>query len=85
MPRHDAGKPPNYVVYKRDSVRLHMQFQYEHEMSTMRRRLLVQDPDALRVELRERGVECKDVADTTWNTREFGLCDPDGNALAFYR
>lgn len=25
------------------------------------------------------------VSDTAWGTREFGLHDPDGNALSFYR
>ncbi len=81
----DAGNPPNYVVYRRDAVRLHMQFQYEHEMGTIRLRFLVEDPDALHDEFCRRGVECKDVCDTTWGTREFALYDLDGNALAFYR
>jgi len=29
--------------------------------------------------------EGKQVQDTTWGTREFGLYDPNGNALFFYR
>ena len=37
---------------------MHMQFQFEHEMGTIRLRLLVTDPDALFREYRERGVEC---------------------------
>jgi hypothetical protein len=48
---------PNYVVYRRDTVYLHMQFQYPHEMGTIRLRFLVEDPDALYAEYRERGVE----------------------------
>ena len=35
-----------------------MQFQYEHEMSTIRLRFLVDDPDALFTEYQQRGVEC---------------------------
>src|SRR3954467_3193501 len=50
--------PPNYVGFRRDAVELHMQFQFEHEMGTIRLRFLVEDPDALFNEYRERGVEC---------------------------
>jgi catechol 2,3-dioxygenase-like lactoylglutathione lyase family enzyme len=78
---------PNYVGYRRDGVELHMQFQYEHEMGTIRLRFLVEDPDALFAELRQRGVECQpnSVDDKPWGTREFALYDPDRNALTFYR
>jgi hypothetical protein len=64
-----------------------MQFQYEHEMSTIRLRLLVEDPDVLFEEYRLRGVVCTPdgVRDTPWGTREFALYDPDRNALTFYR
>ncbi|HVV49280.1 MAG TPA: hypothetical protein VHO06_06465 [Polyangia bacterium] len=34
-----------------------MQFQYPHEMGTIRLRFLVEDPDALYAEYRQRGVE----------------------------
>jgi catechol 2,3-dioxygenase-like lactoylglutathione lyase family enzyme len=83
----DGGDPPNYVVFRRDAVALHMQFQYEHEMGTIRLRFLVEDPDALFHDYRQRGVECNPngVRDTPWGTREFGLYDRDRNALAFYR
>jgi catechol 2,3-dioxygenase-like lactoylglutathione lyase family enzyme len=76
---------PNYIGFRRDAVELHMQFQYEHEMSTMRLRLLVEDPDALCAEFRQRGIECPEPQDKPWGTREFGLHDPDGNAFIFYR
>jgi catechol 2,3-dioxygenase-like lactoylglutathione lyase family enzyme len=33
--------------FRRDSVELHMQFQFEHEMGTIRLRFLAEDPDAL--------------------------------------
>ena len=50
-------------------------------------RFMVDDPDALLVEFRERSAlfsECV-VTDTSWGTREFGQHDPDGNTLVFYR
>ena len=78
---------PNYVGYRRDTVEVHMQFQYEHEMGTIRLRFLVEDPDALFAEYRQRGVPFKGdgARDTPWGTREFDFHDPDGNALTFYR
>ena len=85
--READAEHPNYVGYRRDGAEIHMQFQYEHEMGTIRLRFLVEDPDALYDEYRERGVECSPsgVEDKPWGTREFGLHDPDGNALIFYR
>jgi len=84
-----ADKPdvPNYVGFRRDAVMLHMQFQFEHEMGTIRLRVLVEDPDALFAEYRQRGVDCSPngVCDTPWGTREFALYDLDRNALSFYR
>jgi catechol 2,3-dioxygenase-like lactoylglutathione lyase family enzyme len=83
----DKADPPNYVGFRRDAVVLHMQFQYEHEMGTIRLRLLVEDPDTLFNEYRQRGVECSPngIRDTPWGTREFALYDLDRNALTFYR
>ena len=83
----DKAEPSNYVGFRRDAVELHMQFQFEHEMSTMRLRLLVSDPNALFHEYEQRGVECSPngVRDTPWGTREFSLYDLDRNALTFYR
>ena len=64
-----------------------MQFQYEHEMSTIRLRFLVDDPDALFTEYLQRGLECSasGIRDTPWATREFALYDMDRNSLTFYR
>jgi catechol 2,3-dioxygenase-like lactoylglutathione lyase family enzyme len=83
----DKADPPNYVGFRRDAVELHMQFQFEHEMGTIRVRFLVDDPDALLDEFRRRGVECtpSGIRDTPWGTREFALYDLDRNALTFYR
>jgi catechol 2,3-dioxygenase-like lactoylglutathione lyase family enzyme len=83
----DNSTQPNYVGFRRDAVELHMQFQFEHEMGTIRLRLLVEDPDTLIAEYRQRGVACSPsgVRDTPWGTREFALYDLDRNALTFYR
>ena len=83
----DHTDTPNYIGLRRDDVEVHMQFQYEHEMSSIRLRFLVDDPDALFTEFQQRGVECtaSGVRDTPWATREFALYDLDRNALTFYR
>ena len=83
----DKADPPNYVGFRRDAVELHMQFQFEHEMGTIRLRILVEDPDALFNEYRQRGVEYNSdsLHDTSWGTSEFALYDLDRNALTFYR
>jgi uncharacterized glyoxalase superfamily protein PhnB len=77
----------NYVGLRRDSVVLHMQFQYEHEMGTIRLRIVVDDPDALYAEYMDKGVfhEGTRLQDTPWGTREFALYDLDRNSLTFYR
>jgi len=81
----DKTDPPNYVGFRRDAVEIHMQFQFEHEMSRIRLRFLVDDPDALFNEYRQQGVECSasGIRDTLWETREFALFDMDRNALTF--
>jgi catechol 2,3-dioxygenase-like lactoylglutathione lyase family enzyme len=83
----DSAEQPNYVGFRRDAVELHMQFQYEHEMATIRLRLLVEEPDGLFSEYSQRGIECSPTGlrNTPWGTREFALYDPDRNSLTFYR
>jgi catechol 2,3-dioxygenase-like lactoylglutathione lyase family enzyme len=83
----DDADPPNYFGFRRDAIELHMQFQFAHEMGTIRLRFLVEDPDALFNEYRQRGVACTTdgARDTPWRTREFALYDLDRNALTFYR
>ena len=83
----DASIPTNYIGLRRDGVELHMQFQYPHEMGTTRLRFVVDDPDALYDEYKEKDVfyEGTRLANTPWGTREFALYDLDRNALTFYR
>jgi len=83
----DNVDSPNYVGFRRDAVELHMQFQFPHEMGTIRLRFLVEDPDELFSEYRQRGIECTPnaIRNTPWGTREFALYDLDRNALTFYR
>lgn len=83
----DASVPVNYVGLRRHAVELHMQFQYEHEMGTIRLRIVVDDPDALYEEYKDKEVfhEGTRLTDTAWGTREFALYDLDRNALTFYR
>jgi catechol 2,3-dioxygenase-like lactoylglutathione lyase family enzyme len=83
----DGSVPTNYIGLRRDGVELHMQFQYPHEMGTTRLRFVVDDPDALYDEYKEKDVfyEGTRLANTPWGTREFALYDLDRNALTFYR
>jgi catechol 2,3-dioxygenase-like lactoylglutathione lyase family enzyme len=83
----DNADEPAYVGFRRDAVALHMQFQFEHEMGTIRLRFLVDDPDSLFDEYRQVGVESSGngIRNTAWGTREFALYDLDRNALTFYR
>jgi catechol 2,3-dioxygenase-like lactoylglutathione lyase family enzyme len=77
----------NYAGLRRDQVEVHMQFQYEHEMSTTRLRFLIEDPDALFEEYESQNVfhDRTHLASTPWGTREFAFYDLDGNGLTFYR
>jgi uncharacterized glyoxalase superfamily protein PhnB len=53
---------------------------------TTRVRFVVDDPDALYEEYKDKGVfyEGTRLANTPWGTREFALYDLDRNALTFY-
>ena len=83
----DPSGPSNYAGARRDGVELHFQWQDESEMTTTRLRFLVEDPDALYAEYRDKQVfhDRTRLADTPWGTREFAFYDPDGNGLTFYR
>ena len=83
----DPSGPDNYAGVRRDQVELHMQWQDEHEMSTIRLRFLVASPDQLFAELLEKGAveAARKPTNTPWGAREFALYDLDRNALTFYR
>lgn len=86
----DDDDEPLYAGIGRGPVEIHLQWHGEDEWATMSGsvyRFVVDDPDALHAEYLDRDVlpPGKVVADTEWGTREFGLYDPDGNALFFYR
>ena len=87
----DPGDAPNYGGIGRDGVEVHLQWHGPDEwgdgVDGNAYRFLVNDPDALFDEIAARSevLAGREVADTQWGTREFGLYDPDGNALFFYR
>jgi catechol 2,3-dioxygenase-like lactoylglutathione lyase family enzyme len=82
----DRSAPNNYAAVRREGVELHMQWQDENEMSTIRLRFQVEDPDMLEREYGQRLVPIHNpLKSTPWGTREFALYDPDRNALTFYR
>jgi len=85
----DGDDPPGYVGLRRDGVEIHLQSHPEPGWpgGGCAYRFMVDDPDALLAEFRGRSstFDDREVADTTWGTREFSRYDPDGNGLFFYR
>jgi len=54
----DQTDAPNYVGFRCRVVELHMQFQFKHELGTIRLRLMAEDSDALLNKYRQYGVVC---------------------------
>ncbi|MCR9246174.1 MAG: VOC family protein [bacterium] len=87
----DNDAEPRYAGIGRDDVEIHLQWHGEEEWAAglcgAAYRFLVDDPDALFEEAFQTGAvpPGKQVDDTDWGTREFGLYDPNGNAVFFYR
>lgn len=86
----DDDEAPGYGGVGRDGIEIHLQWHSSAEWESMSGsvyRFLVDDPDQLYEEYLRAGVIATgtDVTDTSWGTREFGLYDPSGNALFFYR
>ncbi len=81
---------PMYGGIGRDGVEIHLQWHSEQEWADglvgCAYRFLVDDPDVLFDEIATRSdvLAGRSVTDTSWGTREFGLYDPDRNALFFY-
>lgn len=86
----DQSEPRRYAAVRRDGVGIHLQWHSEAEFEHCRAgiamlRLKVDDPDALYAEYSRQGlVKNRQINDTAWGTREFGLFDKDGNGLTFY-
>jgi catechol 2,3-dioxygenase-like lactoylglutathione lyase family enzyme len=86
----DGGTPVRYAGVRRGAVEIHLQW---HGVDSFAGpdgdcpsyRFVVDDPDALHVEYVANGVSAGPLRDTPWGTREFGVYDPNGMALAFYR
>ena len=90
--RDRPGPDVNYVGLRCDDVELHLQWHEEAdfkgvEAGTLMLRFVVDDPDALFGEYKDKGVfhERTRLGDTLWGTREFAFFDLDGNGLTFYR
>lgn len=88
----DSPTDPKYAGVRRDTVELHLQWHDEKDFRSEGSdppilRFIVDDPDTLFEEYKGRnalGPESQ-VKDTPWGTREFGLFEPDGTGLVFYR
>jgi len=85
----DQPDEPRYAGLRRGGAELHLQWHDGAEWSHVERasiRFLVQELNALLAELVKRQAmpEGSEIRETAWGTREFGLYDPDGNAIHFY-
>lgn len=88
----DSPTDPKYAGVRRDTVELHLQWHDERDFKNDGSdppilRFIVDDPDSLYEEYKMKnalGPKCE-VKDTPWGTREFGLFEPDGTGLVFYR
>ena len=88
----DSGDRPQYAGVRRGGVELHLQFQFEKDFEAgtagqAMLRLVVDDPDVLFSEYRDKGVfhEGTQLRDTSWGTREFAFWDLNHNGLTFKR
>jgi uncharacterized glyoxalase superfamily protein PhnB len=87
----DQTNPIRYAGIRRDGVELHLQWQDESYFPAPGEdapayRFHVDDPDAYCAECIQRGLKpTAALRDTPWGTREWGVYDPNGHALHFYR
>ena len=74
---------PCYMVLVRDAVRLHIT-SFRDGVLGASVYVYVDHVEALHSEFARKGVEkLGPVVDQTWNTREFGVTDPDENKIRF--
>jgi catechol 2,3-dioxygenase-like lactoylglutathione lyase family enzyme len=88
----DGGATIRYAGISRDGVEIHLQWQDERYFPAPGEdapayRFLVDDPDTLHAECTgQRGLRpTAALRDTPWGTREFGVYDPNGHGLDFYK
>lgn len=88
----DSPTDPKYAGVRRDTVELHLQWHDENDFKNDGSdppilRFIVDDPDSLFEEYNGKNAlgPKSQVKDTLWGTREFGLFEPDGTGLVFYR
>jgi len=88
----EGGAPIRHAGISRDGVELYLQWQDDRHFPTPGNdapgnRLLVDDPDALRAECTgRRGLSLTaSPCDTPWGMREFGVYDPNGHGIHFYK
>jgi uncharacterized glyoxalase superfamily protein PhnB len=88
----DGGATIRYAGISRDGVEIHLQWQDERYFPAPGEdapayRFLVDDLDTLHAECTgQRGLRpTAALRDTPWGTREFGVYDPNGHGLHFYK
>jgi uncharacterized glyoxalase superfamily protein PhnB len=83
--RFDDSKPdPCYMGLTRDEVRLHISSFSGDGASGGAVFLVVEDVDALHLELKAKGVTIDlEPTDQSWGNREMYVSDPDGNSIRF--
>ena len=86
----DDEDDPGYAGMRRDGAEVHFQWHDPEERKNkegLQLRFFVADPDALHAEFLANSTigPGQPVHETGWGTREFGLYDPEMNALFFYR
>lgn len=83
--RFDEAQPdPCYMGLKRDDVTLHISSFAEDAVPGGAVFLIVEDVDALHMELKAKGVVIDlEPTDQSWGNREMYVNDPDGNSIRF--
>ena len=80
----DAQPDPCYMGLTRDDVTLHISSFSGDGASGGAVFLVVEDVDALHIELKAKGVTIDlEPTDQSWGNREMYVVDPDGNSIRF--
>jgi len=82
----DAQSDPCYMGLTRDDVTIHISSFSGDGASGGAVFLVVDDVDALHMELKAKGVTIDlEPTDQSWGNREMYVVDPDGNSIRFVR